>query len=125
MTLAHRFHANFGHVLTVANRRHTEVRVTRRMSGQVPDDLELLLTALDSGWSIVDEHHLSRELTFADFKSALAFVNRVGHLAECENHHPNLFLGYGKVVLIVYTHEIDGLSEADFILAAKLDRLPR
>ena len=75
-------------------------------------------------WTIVGEHHLMREFRFPDFRSALAFVNRIGEVAEAEGHHPDLELGWGRVGVKIYTHKIDGLTESDFILAAKLDALP-
>lgn len=73
-------------------------------------------------WKIIEEHHLAKTFLFADFKTALDFVNRVGEVAEREGHHPDLGLSWGKVDVKIYTHKIDGLSESDFILAAKIDR---
>jgi len=75
-------------------------------------------------WTVVGEHHLTREFRFPDFQSALAFVNRIGEVAEAEGHHPDLELGWGRVGVKIYTHKIEGLTESDFILAAKLDALP-
>jgi len=75
------------------------------------------------GWSVVDNHHLLKVLTFPDFKSALAFVNQVGEIAEEENHHPNINFTWGKVEISIWTHKIDGLHENDFILAAKIDTI--
>lgn len=75
-------------------------------------------------WTVVSEHHLERVFQFPDFKSALAFVNRIGEIAEAEGHHPDLELGWGRVGVKIYTHKIDGLAESDFILAAKIDLLP-
>jgi 4a-hydroxytetrahydrobiopterin dehydratase len=77
------------------------------------------------GWKVVNEHHLSRTYQFPDFKSALELVNRIGGVAEAEGHHPNICFTWGKVEVTVYTHKIDGLTESDFILAAKLEKLPR
>ena len=77
------------------------------------------------GWDVVKGHHLHKAYTFPDFKSALAFVNRVGDVAEEQGHHPDIFLTWGKVEITIWTHKIDGLTESDFILAAKLDQLPR
>jgi len=74
-------------------------------------------------WTVTDEHHLQREFRFPDFKQALAFVNRVGEVAETEGHHPDIFLAWGKVGITLWTHKIDGLTESDFIMAAKIDRL--
>ena len=75
------------------------------------------------GWEVAGEHHLARAYAFPDFLSALAFVNRVGALAEEQGHHPDLYLSWGKVEIRIWTHKIDGLTESDFILAAKIDRL--
>ena len=75
------------------------------------------------GWEVVGGHHLSRNFTFPDFKTALDFVNRVGAVAEEEGHHPDLCLSWGKVDVTTWTHKIDGLTESDFILAAKINRL--
>ena len=83
-----------------------------------------LLGQLD-GWGVEREHHLSRSFPFPDFKTALAFVNRVGDLAEEQGHHPDIYLGWGMVRSETGPHKIDGLTESDFVLAAKIDRLPR
>jgi len=74
-------------------------------------------------WQVVDEHHLRRGFKFRDFRGALDFVNRVGELAEQQGHHPDLFLAWGRVDVTTWTHKINGLTESDFILAAKIDRL--
>ncbi len=76
-------------------------------------------------WDVVDEHHLARTFTFPDFKTALTFVNHVGNLAEAQGHHPDLYLAWGKVGVKIWTHKINGLTESDFVLAAKIDQLPR
>lgn len=75
-----------------------------------------------NGWRIVDEHHLEKDYRFPDFAQALAFVNRVGAIAEAEGHHPDLLLAWGRVRISIWTHSIDGLTESDFVLAAKCDR---
>lgn len=72
-------------------------------------------------WKVVDGHHLAKSFLFADFKTALAFVDRTGALAEEEGHHPDLCLSWGKVDVQIYTHKVGGLTENDFILAAKID----
>ncbi len=74
-------------------------------------------------WKVVNEHHITRTCKFPDFNSALAFVNRVGALAEEQGHHPDILLGWGKVEITTWTHAVDGLTESDFILAAKIDQL--
>ncbi|MGA3193786.1 MAG: 4a-hydroxytetrahydrobiopterin dehydratase [Terriglobales bacterium] len=76
-------------------------------------------------WKIIDGHHLVRSYEFPDFKSALAFVNRVGEIAEEQGHHPDILLSWGKADVTIWTHKVDGLTESDFILAAKIDRLAR
>jgi 4a-hydroxytetrahydrobiopterin dehydratase len=80
------------------------------LSAQIPD------------WKVIDGHHLTRTFAFPDFKTALAFVNRAGAVAEAEGHHPDLLLTWGRVDVKTYTHKIDGLTDSDFILAAKIDR---
>lgn len=72
-------------------------------------------------WRVVGEHHLSKTFLFPDFVQAIAFVNRVGEIAEQEGHHPDLCLSWGQVDMKIFTHKIAGLSENDFILAAKID----
>jgi len=72
-------------------------------------------------WEVVREHHLSRTYSFPDFAKALAFVNRVGAIAEQQGHHPDIHLAWGKARVEIWTHSIDGLSESDFVLAAKCD----
>jgi 4a-hydroxytetrahydrobiopterin dehydratase len=74
-------------------------------------------------WTATHEHHLHREFGFPDFKQALQFVNRVGEIAENQGHHPDILLKWGKVEITLWTHSIDGLTESDFIMAAKIDRL--
>ncbi len=75
------------------------------------------------GWNVIQEHHLAKTFTFPDFREALKFVNRVGELAEEQGHHPDLLLAWGKVEITIWTHKINGLTESDFILAAKIDQL--
>jgi 4a-hydroxytetrahydrobiopterin dehydratase len=86
-------------------------------------ELEALRGQVDPGWQVVDEHHLEREFRFANFRDALAWVNRVGEMAEAQNHHPDLLLAWGRVRVTIWTHKIDGLTESDFVFAAKCDRL--
>ena len=85
-------------------------------------EITRLLNMLGNGWKAVKEHHLEKQYDFADFRQALGFTNRVGAVAEEEGHHPDIHLGWGKVVLAIWTHKIDGLTESDFILAAKADQ---
>jgi 4a-hydroxytetrahydrobiopterin dehydratase len=86
-----------------------------------PDETRKLLDELRGGWRVVDNHHLEKSYPFEDFKKALGFTNAVGEIAEAEGHHPDVFLSYGRVELSIWTHKIDGLTESDFILAAKAD----
>jgi len=85
--------------------------------------LSTLMRLLGGGWQVVGEHHLEKLYAFPDFCSALAFVNDVGELAERQGHHPDLHLAWGKVGVQIWTHAIDGLTESDFVLAAKIDHL--
>ena len=87
------------------------------------DELEDLATRLGADWDVVDEHHLTKRYKFSNFLEALGFVNRVGGLAEEVNHHPEIRFSWGWVELIIYTHKIDGLTESDFVWAAKADEL--
>jgi 4a-hydroxytetrahydrobiopterin dehydratase len=87
------------------------------------EEIRERMKELDPGWSVAEEHHLEREFTFDDFRQALDFVNEIGELAEQEDHHPDIYLTYGKVRVQLWTHKIDGLHENDFILAAKIDTL--
>ena len=87
------------------------------------EELETLHRQLGNGWKVVEGHHLEKEFGFDDFRQALKFTNRLGDLAEEVNHHPDLRLGWGYVHVSLWTHKIDGLSEADFVWAAKADRL--
>ena len=75
------------------------------------------------GRTVVNGHHLTRNFDFPDFKSALAFTNKVGEIAEQQGHHPDILLKWGQVGVTIWTHKIDGLTESDFILAAKLSQL--
>jgi 4a-hydroxytetrahydrobiopterin dehydratase len=86
--------------------------------------LNQLAQQLSGGWKIVNGHHLEKEYLFKDFKTALHFTNLVGQLAEQINHHPDLHLSWGKVIVQIWTHKINGLVESDFIFAAKCDKLP-
>ncbi len=82
-----------------------------RFSSQLPE------------WQVVNEHHLERNYRFQDFRETLDFVNRIGELAEEQGHHPDICFGWGKANVTIWTHKIDGLTESDFVLAAKIDKL--
>jgi 4a-hydroxytetrahydrobiopterin dehydratase len=89
----------------------------------VPNDrAQALLKELGRGWALNAQGHLERLYTFKDFAQALAYVNRVGAIAEAEGHHPDLYLAWGKCKVEIWTHKISGLTESDFYLAAKADR---
>ena len=88
-------------------------------------DLARLAAELGGGWQVVTGHHLEKEYQFKDFREALAFTNRLGELAEAQGHHPDIYLAWGKVRLTIWTHKINGLTESDFVFAAKADQLPR
>ena len=86
------------------------------------EELDALQEKLGNGWQIINEHHLEKEYIFADFRQALDFTVKVGEVAENQGHHPDIYLAWGKVKLTIWTHKIDGLTESDFILAAKTDQ---
>src|SRR4051794_8291737 len=77
-------------------------------------ELERLHAELGGEWQVVDGHHLEKEYRFPNFRDALAFVNRVGAVAEEQGHHPDMYLAWGKVRLTIWTHKINGLTESDF-----------
>ena len=87
------------------------------------EELEKLKDQVDGG-DVVEEHHITKAYKFPNFVKALAFVNRVGDVAEQQGHHSGIFLTCGKVRITMCTHKIDGLTESDFILAAKIDEIP-
>ena len=86
-------------------------------------ELQALQAQLGADWQVINEHHLEREYRFDDFRQALDFTVRVGEMAEEQDHHPDIFLAWGKVKLTIWTHKIDGLTESDFVFAAKADAL--
>lgn len=96
-------------------------------TGEIPalegDTLQLLQIKLGGNWKVVAGHHLEKEFLFPDFKGALSFTNKVGTQAELEGHHPDIYLAWGKVKITIWTHKINGLTESDFILAAKIDQI--
>jgi len=93
-------------------------RKTERLKSQAVLEFQ---RQLGDGWKVIDEHHLEKEYAFRNFKEALGFANRVGAVAEEEMHHPDILVAWGRVKLTIWTHAIDGLSENDFILAAKAE----
>ncbi|GIW45759.1 MAG: putative pterin-4-alpha-carbinolamine dehydratase 1 [Candidatus Binatia bacterium] len=87
-----------------------------------PEEWRRLLEELP-GWHVVDDHHLYKRYSFPDFASALAAVQQVGAVAEAQGHHPDITLRWGEVELRIWTHVVGGLTENDFILAAKCDEV--
>lgn len=89
------------------------------------DEKENELIKQTSGWVLLRDgtHKITRQFKFKHFKEAIAFVNKVADLAESEGHHPNIKIAYNKVSLDLFTHAVLGLSENDFIMAAKINKL--
>ena len=92
---------------------------TPPLKGEDLDDLRRQVPE----WEVLGEHHLRRRFQFKNFREALGFVNRVGELAEEQGHHPDVSFGWGYAEVTIFTHKIDGLTESDFILAAKISEL--
>ena len=86
------------------------------------DEAESFL-AETPGWELREGKRIERTYKFKNFRETLNFVNRVGELAEEQGHHPDICFGWGKAEITIWTHKIDGLTESDFILAAKIDNL--
>ncbi len=86
------------------------------------DKIEEYLPAINPLWEVIEDLKLKRKFKFADFKKAIEFVNKVADLAEEEGHHPDIKINYNKVTLELTTHAIGGLSENDFVIAAKVDQ---
>jgi 4a-hydroxytetrahydrobiopterin dehydratase len=89
------------------------------------DKQEELRNELGQGWEIKDKHHLEKQFKFKDFRSALAFTNKIGEVAEEMGHHPDIFLTWGQVGVKIFTHKVNGLTENDFVLAAKIEKSPK
>ena len=87
------------------------------------EELKKLSAQVNDAWKVVQEHHLIRSFPFPDFQKALDFTNQVGAIAEEQGHHPDILLTWGRAEVKIWTHKIDGLTESDFILAAKIDEL--
>jgi 4a-hydroxytetrahydrobiopterin dehydratase len=83
---------------------------------------EAMLDQLAENWKLNANGHLEKLYKFKDFSLALAFVNKIGAVAEAEVHHPDIYLAWGKCRVEIWTHSLKGLTESDFYLAAKLDR---
>ncbi len=89
------------------------------------DQIAEHLAELNSVWKVIDdpETRLQQEFVFENFTEAMEFVNQVAKIAEEEGHHPDMHIHYNKVLIVLWTHTIGGLSENDFILAAKIENL--
>ena len=87
------------------------------------EDIQPYLKQLEAGWKVTDDRKLEKTFKFKNFREALEFTNKVGHLAETQQHHPDIHLTWGKVKIQLWTHKIGGLHENDFILAAAIDKI--
>ncbi|KAB3534795.1 4a-hydroxytetrahydrobiopterin dehydratase [Alkaliphilus pronyensis] len=87
------------------------------------EEIKEYYNQLEGGWTVTENNRLEKSYRFRDFTEALKFTNKVAKLAEKEGHHPDIYLSWAKVRITLYTHKINGLSEADFVLAAKIDEL--
>ena len=87
------------------------------------DEAQSMLTELGGDWTLNEKGHLERSYPFPDFVTALHFANQIGAVAEEAGHHPDLTVAWGRCGVEIWTHKIDGLAEADFILAAKISRI--
>lgn len=104
----------------------TEKKCTACEIGGTPlaePDISTFMKELGASWEVSDGKKIVKSFSFPDFKHTMAFVNKVADLAEAEGHHPDMIISYAKAVIALSTHAVKGLSENDFILAAKIDRL--
>ena len=85
------------------------------------EPLARLHNELGGEWQLVEEHHLEKNYSYSNWAEAMAFANRVSDIAEAQNHHPDLQVGWGKATVTIWTHKIDGLTESDFVFAAKVE----
>ncbi|MDP3699206.1 MAG: 4a-hydroxytetrahydrobiopterin dehydratase [Nanoarchaeota archaeon] len=97
---------------------------TTNVQKLTPKGIDELLKEVP-GWEVVDGHHLSKEYKFKKYLDGVQFVNQLAAIAEEQNHHPDIYLTWGKVRVEIYTHVINGLSDNDFILAAKYDAIKK
>jgi 4a-hydroxytetrahydrobiopterin dehydratase len=96
-----------------------------KVSYLLPDIASNLLRELGNDWIINESKKLYKEYKFNNFIAVIEFVNKIAKIAEEEGHHPDLFISWGKCIVSVWTHEINGLTENDFILAAKIENINR
>jgi len=87
------------------------------------DEIQKLLPSLDEGWIVENDKELKKEYQFSVYKDAISFTNKIAELSDEEGHHPYIHVNFKKVVIILFTHKIDGLHENDFILASKADKV--
>lgn len=87
------------------------------------NEIAMYLKLVDNMWEIKGENKIIRKFQFVNFKHTMNFVNQVADIAEKEGHHPVMHVGYGECTIELWTHAISGLSENDFILAAKIDEV--
>lgn len=87
------------------------------------NEIAQFMQEISGDWKVIENKKLIREFSFVNFRHTMDFVNRVAQIAEEEGHHPEMHVSYGSVNIELWTHAINGLSENDFILAAKIDRL--
>ena len=103
---------------------HRELKPPRKDVAPLKgDQLHAINDQLGGGWQVIDEHHLEKTFKFSNFLEALDFTNAVGELAETVDHHPEICVTWGKAKITIWTHSIGGLSEADFVFAARCDQL--
>jgi 4a-hydroxytetrahydrobiopterin dehydratase len=86
------------------------------------EQIATLLSQLQ-GWEVVQEHHLLKTFKTSNFTDAQNLVMKIGELADSQGHHPDICFGWGYCDVKIWTHKIDGLTESDFILAAKIDQI--
>jgi len=87
------------------------------------DQIKEYLSNLKTEWEVVENSKIKKKFKFADFKEAIQFVNKVAEVAEQEQHHPDIHIFYSKVTIELWTHAIGGLSENDFVMAAKIEAI--
>jgi len=85
------------------------------------DELKKLQSVLGNDWDVVNEHHLEKQYKLKDWAQAMKLANAISEIAEDQNHHPDLEVSYGSLKVTIFTHKIDGLTESDFVFAAKVE----
>jgi len=85
--------------------------------------VEELRRQIGAEWTVVEGHHLERDVTLKNFRQAMALANRIAEVAEAQGHHPDLLVSWGRLRITLFTHAINGLHENDFIMAARVDAL--